>query len=102
MMVHSAGHKQRAKRYAITADCAIGENNDRNASVDCGLRLGTYTIKRRDKPGTSFASSERDVNCFRAPATVIQVLQRGKLLVRQDGVRNAKTVGVLFRRFEQI
>ncbi len=33
---------------------------------------------------------------------MVHVLERGQLLVRQDRVRNAQPVGVLFGRFQQI
>src|SRR5829696_9269865 len=102
MVVNGAGRQERTERYAVATNRPIGQNHKRHSVVDGGLGLGTNTVQCADESRTTFATRERNIDCFRTPAAMVQVLERGQLFVRQNRMGNAKPMSMFFSGFEQV
>ena len=102
VMMHGAGGGQGADRHALGADVAVREHQQRDALGNRRARLGADAVEGGEQPGASRAALEGDVEGARLPAAVVHRLDRGELVVREDGMRCAQAVGVFFRDLQQV
>ena len=81
VMMHRPHGKQRAERHALAANRPVREDYERIALINRRFGLRTNPLQPLDHARVAFAPRPGDVDRLRAPAAVVQVLERGKLLV---------------------
>ena len=102
MVVHGAGREQGTDGHPVRTHTAVGEHDDARALGDGGTGLVADAVEGLAEPVGPVALREGRVDDARAPAPVVQVLQRRELLVREHGMRHPQAVGVLGSRLEEV
>src|SRR5690606_11543858 len=102
MVVHGAAREQRADGDPVGADVAVRQHDEAIAVVDRPLGLGAYAVERAYERARRFRARERDVDRRRAPAAMVERLERLHLLVREDRMPEPQAMRLARARLEQV
>ena len=94
VMMHRAGDHQGAQRHTVSGDGAVRKDGEAVAISNGLLGLGTDALQRLGRAGWPICLGKSDVDFFRAPTAVIHALERMKLPVGQNGMRQAQALAV--------
>ncbi len=102
VMMHGADGEQRAHRDPGRTDCPVGKNDQAVALGNRTAGLRADPVQSGDEAVPAGPRLERDVYGARTPTPVVHLLDGGKFLVGQDGMRHPQPMGVLLGGFQQI
>ena len=102
VMMHGAGGEERAHGDPFGAHRAIGKHDQARALINGGRGFIANALQRTAKPGFPRALFIGDIDDLRGPAAMINVLQRRRLFVGQNGVGHPQAMGMAARGFEEV
>ena len=94
VMMHGAGRRQGADRYASGVHRAVGKYQQVDAVGDRLRGFGANAIQRAQQTIAAGVALESNVDRARTPTAVIDGFHRRQFVVGKDRLRHAQTVGM--------